>query len=112
MHLTVAGVDAEVSLAVMTGWDLPTVLAHHRLKDYPRGGYVDFHTARPRYEDQDRREPRPDGRCRDWAACYLDTGYSMADEPTALLVEKGSDAVWEWLENLYAETVAEMDKLR
>jgi hypothetical protein len=32
----------------------------------------------------------------------------MADEPTRLLVEKGSDAAWEWLEALYDTTQAEM----
>jgi hypothetical protein len=109
MHLTVRGVDAEVTLVIFTGWDLPSV------PDYcqhggPTGGGVEFHTARPRYEGQDGGEPRPDGTCKDWAACYVDIGYSMSDEPTRLLVAEGSDAVWAWLENLHAETVAEMDK--
>lgn len=111
MHLTVRGPDAEVTLVVSTGWDLPTVPAYHRLTatmDYPRGAFVELHTARPRYEGQDGGEARPDGTCKDWAACYVDTGYTMSDEPTRLLVEKGSDAAWEWLENLYHETQAEM----
>jgi hypothetical protein len=111
---TVSGPDVEVSLVVFTGWDLPTVPVHQRITrdgnyPYPRGAWVELHTARPRYEGQDREEPRPDGTCRDWAACHLDTGYSMSDEPTRLLVEKGSDAMWEWLENLHARTVAECD---
>jgi hypothetical protein len=36
----------------------------------------------------------------------------MAEEPALLLVEKGSDAVWEWLETLYAETQSEMAAVR
>lgn len=111
MHLTVRGVDAEVTLVISTGWDLPTVPAYQRLtatRDYPRGAFVEFHTARPRYDGDEATEPRPDGTCKDWPACYMDTGYSMADAPARLLVEQGSDAVWAWLENLYATTQAEM----
>ncbi len=111
MHLTVRGPNAEVTLVVSTGWDLPTVPRHHRLTstgDYPRGAFVQLHTARPRCEGQDGGPPRPDGTCKDWAACYQDTGYSMSDEPTRLLVEKGSEAAWAWLEDLYDATQAEM----
>lgn len=114
MHLTVRGPDAEITLAVGTGWDLPTVPAHHRLSrdgDWPQGRFVEIHTARPRYEGQEKGEARPDGTCKDWAACYLASGYSMSDEPTRLLVQEGSEAAWAWLENLYDETQAEMDKL-
>ena len=110
LHMTVRGEDAEITLVVMTGWDLPTVPAEYRIgreQDYPRGAFVEFHTARPRYEGQLRWEGRSGATCR-WDTCYVDTGYSMSDTPTRLLVEKGSDAVWEWLENLHAETVAEM----
>ncbi|QRY51824.1 hypothetical protein [Mycolicibacterium septicum] len=108
MHMTVRGSDAEVTLVLGTGWDLPTVPDHHTRRG-PTGRFVEFHTARPRYEGQDYREPRPDWSCAGWSGCYIDSGYSMSDAPTALLVEKGSDAAWEWLENLHAETIAEMD---
>ncbi|MCV7354474.1 hypothetical protein [Mycolicibacterium fluoranthenivorans] len=111
LHMTVGGPDAEITLVIGTGWDLPSVPAHHRLARhdyYPRGRFVEFHTARPRYEGQDRREPQPDGTCKSWSGCYLAGGYTMADEPTRLLVAKGSDAVWAWLENLYNETQMDM----
>lgn len=114
MHLTVRGVDAEVTLVISTGWDLPTVPAHHRISrdgTYPRGVCVEMHTARPRHEGQDRREPRPDSACKDWADCYIDVGYMMSDEPTRLLVQEGSEAVWTWLETFYAATQAEMAAL-
>lgn len=110
MHMTVRGAGAEVSLAIGTGWDLPTA-PERRDRDYPRGYFVELHTARPRYEGQDGGPPRPDGTCKDWVACYMDAGYLMSDEPARLLVTKGSEAVWEWLENVYARTQDEMDEL-
>lgn len=109
LHLTVRGADAEITLAIGTGWDLPTVPAPYRGGvDHPQGMAVSFHTGRPRRAGQDRCDTIPGALCKDWAGCYADTGYSMADEPTRLLVEKGSDAVWEWLEALHAKTLAEM----
>jgi hypothetical protein len=112
MHLTVRGPEAEVTLVVSTGWDLPTVPAHHRISregSYPKGAFVEMHTARPRYEEQTGSLPFPDGTCKNWSGCYMDSGYGMSDEPARLLVEKGSEATWLWLENLYAEILAEMD---
>lgn len=114
MHLTVRGPDAEVTLVISTGWDLPTVPAYQRISrrmDYPRGAFVELHTARPRYDGQDGGKPPPDGTCKNWAACYVDTGYTMSDEPTALLVQEGSEAVWAWLETLYDTTQTEIEKL-
>lgn len=111
MHMTVRGPDAEVTLVLGTGWDLPTVPDHHTHRG-PTGRFIEFHTARPQYEGQDGSPPRSDGTCKNWSGCYLNTGYSMSDEPTRLLVEKGSDAVWEWLEALYRETQDEMDGLQ
>lgn len=114
MHLTVRGPDAEITLVVSTGWDLPTVPAHQRLtatRDYPRGAFVEIHTARSWYEGQDGGPARPDGTCKDWAGCFLDSGYTMSDEPTALLVAKGSDATWAWLVNLYNEVQMDIAKL-
>lgn len=107
MHMTVRGPDAEVTLVIGTGWDLPTVpdFQTHR---GPTGRFVEIHTARPQYEDQDVRTPMPGDSCEHWGACYVNTDYTMSDEPTALLVEKGSEAVWAWLENLYGETQAEL----
>ncbi|UEM46001.1 hypothetical protein SEA_JALFARM20_43 [Mycobacterium phage JalFarm20] len=112
MHLTVRGGDAEVTIVINTGWDLPTVPLNRRAsvdREYPRGAFVSIHTGRPRYEGAyDYEEPRSGESCQDWGGCYQDVGYSMSDEPTRLLVEKGSDAVWEWLENLHSEVMADM----
>ena len=110
MHFTVRGADAEVSLVIGTGWDLPTVPDHHTHRG-PTGRFVEFHTARPRYEGQDRREPQPGDSCYGWPGCYVDSGYSMSDEPARLLVAAGSDAVWAWLEQQYAAAQDEMKQL-
>jgi hypothetical protein len=108
LYMTVRGPDAEISLAVNTGWDLPTVPDTARSSRSPSGMFVELHTARPRYEGQEGKPPQADGSCKDWDACYMDAGYTMSDTPTRLLVEKGSDAVWEWLEKLYYDTQFEM----
>jgi hypothetical protein len=115
MNFTVRGPDAEITLVIGTGWDLPTVPKHHRIRkllECPSGRFVEMHTAHPRFEGQAGNEPGGDGTCKDWTGCYISTGYRMAEEPALLLVEKGSDAVWEWLETLYAETQSEMAAVR
>lgn len=107
LHMIVRGSLGEVVLVVSTGWDLPETPQHVRSSRhddyYPRGAYVDFHSPAPQYEGH---EPQST-RCELWPdGCYGDAGYLMADEPTALLVRSGSDAVWEWLENTYREKFA------
>jgi hypothetical protein len=113
LHITVRGATAEVTLVISTGWDLRTVppRAHRR---YPFGAYVEFHTSLPRFEGQEptiRMELHDDATCKPWANCYLDRGYVMAEEPAEMLVEKGSDAVWTWLERQYDQVLCDMLKL-
>lgn len=100
MHLCLRGPAAEVILVVNTGWELPETPARFRHpENTPQPGLIEFHSANPMYDGQ-----APQGsRCELWPTCYGDTGYLMADEPTALLVAKGSDAVWEWLEAAHRE---------
>ena len=105
---TLKRTDAEILVVIGTGWDMPTVPLHHRIardRHYPQGGRVTFHTARSMYPGQERQDVDPEGHCKDWEACYSNTGYLMADEPALLLVEKGSDAVWEWMDTTLAEAV-------
>lgn len=100
MQLALRGPAAEVILVVNTGWYLPETPVRVRWDtSVPRPAFVEFHSAAPMYEGQ-----APQGsRCELWPACYGDSGYTIADEPTALLVRKGSDAVWEWLEDTHRE---------
>lgn len=89
---------AEVGLVVNTGWDLPDTPPMLRREIGP--AFVEFHSSMPRYEGHE-----PQGTtCDLWPVCYGDRGYTMADEPTALLVSSGSEAVWSWLEALHRES--------
>jgi hypothetical protein len=108
--MKVCGPEAEIILVVSTGWFLPVTPKKDLGMDYPSGSFVSFHTARPRYEGQLSDAVDPESHCKDWDRCYSDCGYLMAEEPAALLVEKGSNAVWEWLENQYNETLMDMIK--
>ena len=111
LHMKVRGPEAEIMLIVGTGWYLPvTPKFNHDDMTNPIGSFVSFHTARPRYEGQPSNAVDPESHCKNWGQCYSDCGYLMAEEPAALLVEKGSDAVWEWLENQYNETLMDMIK--
>lgn len=108
--MRLSGAEAEIFLSVSTGWYLP-VTPRIREKEVPRGNFVTFHTARPRYGGQMRHEPTNGELCENWGACYSDAGFLMAEEPTKLLVAKGSDAVWEWLEDQYNEAMMDMAKM-
>lgn len=100
LFMTLRSEVAEVTLEVGTGWDRPETPARYRLTDGPRPGCVAFHSSMPQYEGHE-----PQGStCDLWSACYGSTAFTLADEPTRLLVCEGSDAVWVWLEAQYRET--------
>lgn len=89
--------DIEVSLMVNTKWDVPETLKEVRHDDGPRGVYVMVHSSFQVYLGH-----HPHGKCCEaWENCYWDFNYTESDEPTRLLVTKGSDAVWAWLEARY-----------
>ena len=100
--MTVRDAVAEVTLEVGTGWDRPETPLHFRRDGGPHPGCVSFHSSMPQYEGHE-----PQGStCDLWPTCYANTGFTMADEPTRLLVCEGSDAVWAWLESQHRETFA------
>lgn len=104
LHMTLRGVAGEVTLRVGTGWELPETPKYARIDhnaDMPRGMCVDFHSPKPQYEGHEAQSTQ----CDLWPVCYGNTGYSIADEPTALLVQSGSDAVWVWLEKAYRDNL-------
>jgi hypothetical protein len=105
MHLILRGPIAEVILALGTGWDHPETPREVSIRNHwetlPKGNFVEFHSSVPRYEGH---EPQR-STCDTWSGeCYGDVGYTMSDEPADLLVRKGSDAAWEWLEATYLES--------
>jgi hypothetical protein len=105
MFLVLKGSKGAVTLAVSTAWYLPCTrewkeicIARHGLNTWePRGDAVNYCSPVPLHDWQEGRE-----NC-DWlgCTCYGDIGFTMADEPFALLLSKGSDAVFEWLKNYY-----------
>ena len=107
LHLTVTGPTAEILLVLNTGWNLPTVPMNQRvctIKSYPDGKYIRFHTAFPQYpEQQPLSRTDRDRVCCDWPQCFMDHSFTLADQPAALLVTDGLDAVWAWLKNKLAE---------
>lgn len=104
MHMILRSPIAEVILGLGTGWDHPAtppaVSIRNNFDRLPYGQFVEFHSSVPRYEGHE-----PQGTtCERWPVCYGDVGYAMAAGPAAMLVTAGSDAVWEWLENVYRES--------
>lgn len=99
LWMTLRNQIAEVCLVVGTGWDLPQTPMAARIQEAPRSAFVEMHSSIPFYEEQ---SPQG-GQCDLWETCYGDVGYTMADQPTRLLVTEGSDAVWAWLKELHRE---------
>lgn len=110
MSFTLRSAIADLTVVVMTGWHIPETPPDKRMPvvldriGLPRAAYVDFHSLLPAHNGQSPLDT--DGDCTRWPgrACYADRGYTMADDVTDLLVRKGSDAVWTWLEKLHADT--------
>lgn len=105
MFIVLKGVHGCVTLAVSTAWFLPCTrewkemwIERGGLDTWePSGMAVSYCSPVPLHDWQEGRE-----NC-DWlgCTCYGDSGFTMADEPFDLLLNKGSDAVFEWLKNYY-----------
>jgi hypothetical protein len=110
MYMVLKGDKGAVILAVSTAWFLPctqewkeTCIARAGgdVSGWePRGNCVSYCSPVKLHDWQEGRE-----NC-DWlgCTCYGDVGYTMADEVFPLLLEKGSDAVFDWLKDFYHST--------
>lgn len=89
LHMTVRGDNAEITLAIGTGWgDL----------NY-RGQFLEVHSTEPMWEDH---TPMDATECpRGWSECYVDIRDRLGIEGAEMLRSKGSGAVWMWLDELY-----------
>lgn len=69
------------------------------------GGEVVWHTSWPQdfQNEEDRGEPNENALCKNWSACYRTTAGLYAYKLFDLLISKGSDAVYEKLEEEYYE---------
>lgn len=111
MFMVLKGELGAIIFSMNTGWDLEHVheelAAKTQLRNWWKKGIaVCYCSPVPMNDDQ-----KDHGRknC-DWlgCTCYGDCGYAMSDEPYRILVEQGSDKVWEWLENYYKQTFGEL----
>ena len=67
----------------------------------PRGNAVCYCSPKPMNEWQEKESGRDN--C-DWlGCCWGDCSYSTSDAVVELLISKGSDAVWEYLENWHKD---------
>lgn len=107
LRMILKGELGAVEFTVFTGWQLPHVKEelykkmspeNHFLYD-PMPADVGFHSYKPIYENQ---KPTTEV-CKHLndKPCYYDGSGLKAIEIFDILVEKGSDAVWEELEKLY-----------
>lgn len=108
LHFILSGDQGAVIFRIFTRWMLPQTYEYwDQLGIGPRqkdsecsDAGVLFHSVKPSYEGH---EPSED--CCPYLGkpCYQDIGYLMSREPRDLLVSKGDEAVWEWMERTYRE---------
>lgn len=108
MFLVLKGKCGVVTLAVNTGWFLPCTrewkemwVERQGITSWEANGLAVSYCSPVQLHDwQEARE-----NC-DWlgCSCYGDVGYTMADEPFEILLNEGSDAVFEWLKKYYHST--------
>lgn len=112
MRWYLKGPEGAIQFVVFTNWHLPHVQQELDRKSFgefphlschPQPADLGYHSRVPRYEDQ-----RPmDGECsviEGGGPCYYDGSGLRADDVYRLLVEKGSEAVWQFLEEEYRST--------
>lgn len=105
LYMSVQGRGAEVILGINTGWYLGD--------DFGSVGRavgaieVTWHTSWPQEEqaEEDARMPHTDGTCRNWDACYMQSSGTTGNQLFELLITKGSEPVYEWLEKQYYDLV-------
>lgn len=101
--MSVLGHEAEVVFSMLTGW-YPV----EGVRPAITGGIeVTWHTAWPQESQtsEDRNAPNQDAACKDWTECYTQRAYGPANMLYMMLVEKGSESVYEWLEAEYQKLV-------
>lgn len=111
MFWTLTGPLGAIALTIFTGWMLDHIEDEMEARTHSGVGFritrpsaagVSYHSPKPMYEDQ-----QPSSTPCDLIGCncYSDTSFTGGDEPFRILKEQGSDAVWKWLENYYAQTL-------
>jgi len=120
------GEEGAVQFKLLTGWLLPFTVGvktdqvdwknsdqylrgiaqmYGRLPYYPSPTDLGYHSRTPRYEDH----ARLDCHLLDQGFCYYDGSSLNAYEPFDVLLHKGSDGVFEFLEQYYKELFSGAD---
>jgi len=92
---TLIGDLGAVRFVLFTSWELD-VLAQRA----PLPAQIEIHAMRKRWAPNTEGEDcdlLPGGKC--FASCY----YQLADDAYTALVEGGSEGLWGWMEQIYAE---------
>lgn len=108
MRMVLSGELGAVDFCIYTGWMLPSVRLEHNLRHYvpdAMPAYVGYHSPHPKYPEQ---TPQDNCQLIKGDVCYSDVSYTTSDEVFDVLTKKGSDGVWEWLENYYVELFGEL----
>jgi len=109
MRWIVKGEEGAIQFVVYTNWHLSHVANELKGKSHvfyePLPVDVGYHSKVPRYDGQ---HPVNE-KCKylNDQPCYYDGSGLHAQKVFNMLVEKGGEAVWEYLENYYAEIFAE-----
>lgn len=108
------GEKGAVQFLISTNWYLPHVAAELRKKDHfssgkswfePQPSAIGYHSPKPMYEDQ----TQANESCEylDGKPCYYGDSITYSEVPFQVLISKGSDAMWVWMENYYKEKFGE-----
>jgi hypothetical protein len=111
VRFVVKGDKGAVQFLLYTNWQLPHVQAEQESRPInpryphlmctPLPADLGYHSLTPHYEGQTTMGPCEylDGR-----PCYYDGSSLNAERPWKVLLEKGSDGVWKYLEDYYTST--------
>lgn len=99
LRMILKGDEGAVQFVMSTGWYLESInLGLGSMRD-PMGFDLGYHSPKPMYEDQG--NVMDDCPYLDGKPCYYDGSSLRAMEVTKLLIEKGHEAVWAYLEEEY-----------
>lgn len=117
LRMYLKGELGTVQFVIYTNWHLPHVqneLIHRNLNSEigircaftPQPADIGYHSPKPMWEGQ---EPMTNScECLGGVPCYYDGSGLYAEEIYKVLVEKGSEEVWEKLEEYYVDVFGEL----
>lgn len=98
--------DDEVQLDMLTEWwrsETPPHVQARVAESFPLYSRALFYYHSREPFDESRSSSDPDGCPRNWAKCHSFTDYAYGPVGGQILVEQGSDALWDWLAERWQE---------